>query len=200
MGTFEGRQHDGKEDSLSFEQVQGKYQLRIYNLILRLIGQENQEDAEDLTAQTFFNAWRAWKSFRRDAQVYTWLYQIACNLCKNWYKQRGRQRERQGYSLDESMDTDSGEISRDVADWRGAPERLLLETEFGQKVQEAVDSLPSEYREVLVLHLWENLAYEEIATILGLTVPAVKTRLHRARNKVRQRLEPYYRGLSGRDF
>ena len=164
-----------------------------------MIGNENPEDAEELTSETFINAWRAWGKFRRDAQVYTWLYQIACNLCKNWYKQKGRQREREGYSLDDAREGDSGELSREVADWRNAPEKLLLETEFGQKIREAVDALPSEYREVLVLDLWEDLPYEEIAAILGLSVPAVKTRLHRARNKVRQRLEPYYRGWLRRE-
>ena len=163
-----------------------------------MIGNENVEDAQDLLVETFVNAWRAWGKFRRDAQVSTWLYQIAHNLCKNWYKQKGRRREREGYSLDDTLDSESGELSREVADWRNAPEKLLLETEFGQKIREAVDALPPEYREVLILDLWEDLPYDEIATILGLTVPAVKTRLHRARNKVRLRLEPYYRGWLGR--
>jgi RNA polymerase sigma-70 factor, ECF subfamily len=163
-----------------------------------MIGNENVEDANDLLVDTFTNAWKAWGNFRRDAQVYTWLYQIACNLCKNWYKQKGRQREREGYSLDDNLESDSGELTREIADWRNAPEKLLLETEFGQKIREAVDALPTEYREVLILDLWEDLPYDEIAAILGLTVPAVKTRLHRARNKVRQRLEPYYRGWLGR--
>ena len=198
MGSTEGRPTGEDDRGLSFDQIKEKYQLRIYNLILRMIGPENPDDAEDLTVETFVNAWRAWSKFRRDAQVYTWLYQIACNLCKNWYKQKGRKREREGYSLDDTLDSDSGELSREVADWRSAPEKLLLETEFGQKIREAVDALPPEYREVLVLDLWEDLPYEEIATILGLSVPAVKTRLHRARNKVRQRLEPYYRGWLGR--
>ena len=198
MGSTEGHPTSTDDRGLSFDQIRDKYQLRIYNLILRMIGPENPEDAEDLTVETFTNAWKAWSKFRRDAQVYTWLYQIACNLCKNWYKQRGRQREREGYSLDETRESDSGELSREIADWRSAPEKLLLETEFGQKIKEAVEALPPEYREVLILDLWEDLPYEEIATILGLSVPAVKTRLHRARNKVRQRLEPYYRGWLGR--
>ncbi|WP_395142589.1 sigma-70 family RNA polymerase sigma factor [Armatimonas sp.] len=195
----EGRPVGGEDRDLSFDQIKEKYQLRIYNLILRMIGNENPDDAEDLTVETFVNAWRAWGKFRRDAQVYTWLYQIACNLCKNWYKQKGRQREREGYSLDNTLDSESGELSREVPDWRNAPEKLLLETEFGQKIRDAVEALPSEYREVLILDLWEDLPYEEIAAILGLSVPAVKTRLHRARNKIRQRLEPYYRGWLRRE-
>ena len=199
MGSTEGRSLSGDDRGLSFEQIQKKYELRIYNLILRMIGNENVEDAQELVVETFFNAWKSWSKFRRDAQVYTWLYQIACNLCKNWYKQKGRQREREGYSLDDTLDSDSGELSREVADWRAAPERLLLETEFGQKIREAVEALPPEYREVLVLDLYEDLPYEEIAKILGLSVPAVKTRLHRARNKVRLRLEPYYRGWLRRE-
>ncbi|WP_343075977.1 sigma-70 family RNA polymerase sigma factor [Armatimonas rosea] len=198
MSSTERRPREGDDRHLTFEQIQKKYELRLYNLILRMIGNENVEDANDLLVDTFTNAWKAWGGFRRDAQVYTWLYQIARNLCKNWYKQKGRQREREGYSLDDNLESDSGELTHEVADWRNAPEKLLLETEFGQKIREAVDALPMEYREVLILDLWEDLPYDEIAAILGLSVPAVKTRLHRARNKVRQRLEPYYRGWLGR--
>lgn len=198
VSSTERRTPEEDDRHLTFEQIQKKYELRIYNLILRRIGSENTEDASDLLVDTFTNAWKAWGSFRRDAQVHTWLYRIAINLCKNWYKQKGRQRGRESYSLDDNLDSDSGELSREIADWRNAPEKLLLETEFGQKIREAVDALPMEYREVLILDLWEDLPYDEIATILGLTVPAVKTRLHRARNKVRQRLEPYYRGWLGR--
>lgn len=194
----ERRSAEGDDRQLSFEQIQKKYEARVYNLILRMIGNENVEDAQDLLVETFVNAWKAWGKFRRDAQVFTWLYQIARNLCLNWYKQKGRRRGFEGYSLDDTLDSDSGELSREVADWRSAPEKLLLETEFGQKVREAIEALPLEYREVLILDLYEDLPYDEIATILGLTVPAVKTRLHRARNKVRQRLEPYYRGWLGR--
>jgi RNA polymerase sigma-70 factor, ECF subfamily len=185
-----------EDRTLAFEQIHKKYNDKIFNLILRLVG--DREDAEDLTVETFLNAYRHWGGFRGEARVSTWLHQIAVNNCKNRFKQRDRRREREPISLDDSIETDSGELSREVADWSAAPERLLMDQEFAAKLQEAIDALPVEYRTVFVLAHTDELSYEEIASITELTVPAVKTRLHRARSKVRQRLEPYYRGWAGR--
>jgi RNA polymerase sigma-70 factor (ECF subfamily) len=181
-----------EDRTLPFEQIHRKYQEKIFNLILRLVG--DREDAEDLTVETFFNAYRHWDRFRGEARVSTWLHQIAVNNCKNRFKQRDRRREREPISLDDSIETDSGELSREVADWRHAPEQVLMDQEFTKKVQQAVDALPTEYRTVLILAQQNDLSYEEIAQITGLSVPAVKTRLHRARNKIKQRLEPYLHG------
>lgn len=188
--------HDDEDRRLSFEQIQKKYEGKIYNLILRLVN--NREDAEDLTLDTFVNAWRAWPRFRGEARVSTWLHQIAVNNCKNRFKQRDRRREFEPISLDEGIETDTGELGREVADWRDAPEKMLLEKELSTKLQEAINALPPDYKIVLVLREMEDKTYEEIAAITGLSVPAVKTRLHRAREKVRQRMEPYYRGWERR--
>lgn len=188
---------EDEDRRLSFEQIQKKYEGKIYNLILRLVN--DPDDAQDLTLETFLNAWRAWDRFRGDARVSTWLHQIAVNNCKNRFKQRDRRREFEAISLDDTIDTATGEMSREVADWRDAPERLLLDKEFRERVQQAVEALAPEYRVVLVLAEMEDKSYDEIAQITGLTIPAVKTRLHRARQKMRQRLEPYYRGWGARD-
>ena len=192
-----GRDAAAGDRQLTFDQIVRKYETRVYNLILRLVN--DPEDARDLTQETFVNAWRSWGRFRGDAQVYTWLYQIAYNNCKNWFKSKDRRRDREPISLDDTIETDSGELSREVADWRAAPENLLLSSELSQQIQKAVDALAPEYREILVLAQWEDLSYEEIARITDLSVPAVKTRLHRARQKVQRRLEPYYRGWVGRE-
>jgi len=193
----EGAGKDTEDDhGLTFEQVHLRYQSRVYNLILRLVN--DPDEAQDLTQETFTNAWRAWGRFRGDARVYTWLYQIAYNNCKNWFKARERRRGRESISLDDGIGTESGEISREVADWSAVPEGVLLSAEMSEQIRKAVDALAPEYRDILVLAQWEELPYEEIARITGLTVPAVKTRLHRARLKVRQRLEPYYQGWMGR--
>jgi RNA polymerase sigma-70 factor (ECF subfamily) len=186
-----------EDRGLTFEQIHRKYQAKIFNLILRMVG--DRDDAEDLTVETFVNAYRHWERFRGESRVSTWLHQIAVNNCKNRFKQRDRQRDRVPVSLDDSIETDSGELSREVADWTTAPERLLMDQELAAKIQEAVDALPDEYRIVLILAERDDLSYEEIAKITDLSVPAVKTRLHRARLKMRQRLEPYYRGWSGRN-
>lgn len=195
-GERPGGRGSDDDRGLTFEQIHRKYQTRVYNLILRMVN--DPEEALDLTQETFTNAWRSWDRFRGDARVYTWLYQIAYNNCKNWFKTRHRRRERESISLDDAIETDSGELSRDVADWSAAPESLLLSGEMSAQIRKAVDALAPEYRDILILAQWEELPYEEIARITGLSVPAVKTRLHRARQKVRQRLEPYYRGWMGR--
>jgi RNA polymerase sigma-70 factor (ECF subfamily) len=196
-GSAVGAEQADEDRGLTFEQIHRKYQDKIYSLILRLVG--NRDDAEDLTSETFVNAFKAWDRFRGEARVSTWLHQIAVNNCKNRFKQKDRHREREPVSLDDTIETDSGELSREVADWRNAPERLLLDEELKLQIRKAVDALPLEYRTVLVLAQQEDLSYDEIARITGLSVPAVKTRLHRARNRVRQRLEPYYRGWTGRN-
>ena len=184
---------DDDDRKLSFEQVHKKYEAKIFNLILRLVN--NREDAEDLTVETFVNAYRAWGRFRGDARVSTWLHQIALNNCKNRFKQNDRRKEREPISLDDRVETDGGDsLSREVADSRNDPQRVLLDTELSLQMRRAIDALAPEYREVLVLCEMEDMSYEEIARVLGLSVPAVKTRLHRARQKVKQRLEPYYRG------
>nr|CAA9264642.1 hypothetical protein AVDCRST_MAG63-2682 [uncultured Armatimonadetes bacterium] len=185
---------DDEDRGLSFEQVHKKYQSKIFNLILRMVG--NVDDAEDLTLETFVNAYKAWDRFRGEARVSTWLHQIAVNNCKNRFKQRDRRREHESMSLDETIETDSGELGREVADWRDAPERVLMDRELSQQIQKAVDALAPEYKIVLVLCQEQDMSYEEIARVTGLSVPAVKTRLHRARNMMRRRLEPYYRGWS----
>jgi len=190
------RQIIDEDRSLTFEQIHRKYEKKIYNLILRLVG--DPEDAEDLTVETFMNAYRSWGRFRGDARVSTWLHQIAVNNCKNRFKQKDRRRDREPVSLDDAIDTDSGELSREVADWRDVPERRLLDKELARQIQRAVEALAPEYRMVLVLAQMEDMSYEEIARVTRLSVPAVKTRLHRARNMMRRRLEPYYRGWTGR--
>lgn len=192
VGDSHSSSIEDDDRKLTFEQVHRKYETKIFNLILRMVG--DREDAEELTVETFLNAYRAWGRFRGDARVSTWLHQIAVNNCKNRFKQRDRQREREPISLDDSIETDSGELSREVADWRTAPERVLMDQEMTSQIQKAVEALPPEYRTVLVLSLMEDMSYEQIAQITNLSVPAVKTRLHRARNRMKQRLEHYYRG------
>jgi RNA polymerase sigma-70 factor (ECF subfamily) len=160
----------------------------------------NPEDAADIMQETFVNAWRSWGKFRGDSLVFTWLYQIAYNNVKNWYKVRDRRRGRESFSLDSPIGTDDEDgMARDVADWSALPERLFLDKELDTLVRDAVEALSPEYRDVFVLSVWENMSYEEVAQVSGLTVPAVKTRLHRARLKIKLRLDPYIAGLGKQD-
>lgn len=180
-----------------FDALMARYEHAVYNAVYHLIG--DSEEAGDLTQETFVSAFRAREHFRGEAKVYTWLYRIAVNHCKNRFKQRDRIREYEGVSLDGgfggswSEDGEGQGESRPVADWSLSPERLLEQKELRAQIYRAVEGLASEYRIVLVLREMEGLNYSEIAEVTGLTMEAVKTRLSRARAMVRRRIEPYYR-------
>ena len=175
-----------------FDALYARYGERIYNTIFQWIG--DHDEAADLTQETFLSAHRAREQFRGDAKVSTWLHTIAHNHCKNRFKQRSRQREMEGPSLDAGIPGDDGgetAATREIADWSGSPSRLLEQKELGAQINRAVDSLAPEYRVVLVLREVDGLSYTEIAEVTGLTLEAVKTRLNRARAMVRQKVEPY---------
>ena len=176
-----------------FDALYARYGKQIYNTIYQWIG--DYEEAADLTQETFLSAHKAREQFRGDSKVYTWLYRIAHNHFKNRLKQRGRQREMEGPSLDAGLG-DGAEFeenagTREIADWSFSPAQRLEQKELGAQINRAVNALAPEYRVVLILREVDGLAYSEIADATGLTLEAVKTRLNRARAMVRQKVEPY---------
>jgi RNA polymerase sigma-70 factor (ECF subfamily) len=181
--------------SVNFDALVAEYEKKIFNVIFRIIG--DYEEAADLTQETFISAYRAFDRFRGDAKVYTWLYQIAVNHCRNRLRQRGRQRAIQAESLDQPRDWESEDdaASREIADLRHAPHTLLEEKELRERILAAVQSLPPDYREVVVLREMHAMSYNDIAAATGLSLDNVKTRLSRARAMLRRKLEHYYRDI-----
>ena len=169
--------------------IQDNYQ-RVYSVIYRML--EDSEEAEDLTQDTFVNAYRAWGDFRGESQVYTWLYRIAVNLTRNRLEIVGRRRQSHKYSLDQPIEGDQGEgRSRHIKDWSRAPERLVESNELGELIAGYVAELRDDYKEVVILRDYEELSYEEIAQVLGCSLAAVKSRLFRARSVLREQLQTY---------
>lgn len=178
-----------EDRALTFEEIVAKYDKNVYNLILRCIG--DREEAQDLTQETFINAYRSFKNFRGDCKIYTWLCQIALNQCKNRYRQRDRRRAAEGPSLDAPVSSDEQRQSVEIADWDHSPEDVLQRKELHRFVLNAIDALPPDYRQVIVLCDLQHLPYNEIAQITGLTLEAVKTRIHRGRLMLRRKLSAY---------
>ena len=170
-----------------FETVVAENYERIYNVIYRLI--TDDEEAADLTQDTFVAAHRAYGRFRHEASAYTWLYRIAVNLTKNRFEKRERMDARRAYSLDEPMQFDSDVMDREIRDWTMAPDRIAENDQLREIVLEEVRNLKYDYREVVVLRDLEGLQYKEIADVLGCSVEAIKSRLFRARSVLRERLE-----------
>ncbi|GDX39880.1 hypothetical protein LBMAG21_01720 [Armatimonadota bacterium] len=189
VNTF---QPEDADRNLSFDELVAKYERKIFNVIYRLIG--DYEEATDLTQETFISAFKHYDRFRGEAKVFTWLYQIARNLCINRIRQRDRQRVLRIESLDQPRESlnDDG-VTLEVPDWSQSPQNVLEDRELRDRIMAAIESLPPDYREVVVLREFQNLSYNEIVEVTGLTLENVKTRLSRARGMLRRKLEPYYR-------
>jgi RNA polymerase sigma-70 factor, ECF subfamily len=183
---------DDEDRSLDFEAIVVKYEKKIFNLILRHIG--DREEAEDLTQETFLNAYKSFQAFRGECKIHTWLCQIALNQCKNRFRQRDRRRTVEGPSLD-APSTGSSETvpPMEIPDWDQSPQEVLIRNETYRYVLKAIDSLPDDYREVIILCDLQQMSYQQIAQATRLSLEAVKTRIHRGRLMLRRKLDAYLR-------
>lgn len=179
-------------DRNAFTLLVKRYQDRIYNLIYRYIG--NAEDAIDLTQETFIKAFVKLGEFKGNSKFYTWLYRIAVNACIDF---RRRQRISIVHWDDmrpnefDRLDMDEPANSIDVVGEDSNPEAHMLKSELRQIVREAINTLPEHLRIVLILREYEDLSYEEIASIIGCRVGTVKSRLFQAREMLKRKLSPY---------
>jgi RNA polymerase sigma-70 factor (ECF subfamily) len=174
-----------------------RYQDRVYAFAMRMC--RNVEDAKDILQETFLGMIRALPDFRGESRFTTWLYRIASNACLKKHR-RGvfDPAPEQVISLDGLMPRPDAEGRKpEIPDWSQDAERALLRGELAQQLEAAIDGLPREYRIVLLLRDVEGFSAEETAQMLQLSVPAVKSRLHRARVAVRQQLGQYLTGPSG---
>jgi RNA polymerase sigma-70 factor (ECF subfamily) len=169
-------------DGTAFDELLIKYQRPVLNLIIRFMG--STEQAEDLAQEVFLRVFRAAVRFEARAKFFTYLYRITLNLC---LKEREKAAKQKTESLD---DGDERNSRREIADPRGSVEDTYASMELSQMVQEAVKSLPDEQRSVVILARYHDMSYEEIAETLDISVPAVKSRLHRAKLALKDRLAP----------
>lgn len=184
--------YQGGEDA-AFEELILPFETAIFNFGLRMCG--NREDAQDILQETFINAMRYLKGFRGEAKLRNWLFRIASSVCQKKHRRSKFAPERE-LSLTQFYDDGEGPEELDVADERLLPDDELLDSELGERLSAAIKGLPKKYRVVLLLRDIEGLSAKEVAEILDMSVPAVKSRLHRARLFVRQQLQPYLSGRS----
>ena len=167
-------------DPYAFDVLVGRWERKIQGAVYRIMGPE--EDARDLCQETFLKAYRALATFKKEARFSSWLYQIALNVCRDRLRRR---KSRPQVSLDELME--GGEIA--PAGRGPSPLDLIEARDLSRVVAAAVDSLPQEQREVIVLKEYEGLTFLEIAQALDVPISTVKTRLYRGLGLLRQRLE-----------
>lgn len=173
----------------TLEKIFDEYAPRVFHLARRLLG--NAADAEDVTQEVFLQVVRKLPSFRGEAAFSTWLHRIAVNAALTYRRKRAL---RQTVSLSEPLEDfdKDGNHRAPVRSWMNRPNHRALDREAHQLIEEAIARLPDMYRDVYVLADVEQLPNAEIAEMLGLNVPAVKSRLHRARLFMRKALASYF--------
>jgi RNA polymerase sigma-70 factor, ECF subfamily len=174
----------------AFEELVSRYQNKIFHLTNRI--SRNPEDAEDGTQEAFLKAYAHLRRFRGDSRFYTWLVRIAINEAL----QRLRQRRRcpSQLSLDEPIEGDSYLVPRELGDGKLNPEEEFAQAEIGNILDNLLGQLEPKYGIVLVLRDLEEFSTQETARALNLSVSTVKTRLLRARLRLRKKLIPHLRG------
>jgi len=176
-------------DLRAFEELVEKYKQAVVNLIARMLG--DPVEAEDLGQNVFIQVHRSAGRYRVSAKFSTWLFTIARNLCLNELRRRSRH---PAASLDAPHPEREHEPQHAVADReRSGPSETLLEGELVAKIREALLDLPENQRLAILLWRDEELAYEDIAAVLGCSLTAVKSLIHRGRETLKRRLKPYLR-------
>jgi RNA polymerase sigma-70 factor (ECF subfamily) len=174
-------------DVSAFEELVQRYERKILRLTTNIT--RNREDAEDAMQDAFLKAYAHLSTFKEDSRFYTWLVRIAANEAL----MKLRKRRPNQISLDEPIAGDDDLIPRDVEDWGPSPEQRYAQSELHGILDEVIDELDPDYRSVFVLRDVEELSTEETAAVVGISVAAVKSRLLRARLKLRAKLSRYFR-------
>jgi len=176
-------------EKLTPELVFREYAPRIYNLARRMLG--NDADAEDVTQDVLLQVVRKLDTFRGDAQISTWLHRVTVNAAlAHRQKRANRQKHETGEAADEFLETAAPETA--VRRWTVSPEEPVLAAEQHAVIERAIKELPEPFRDVYLLADVEGLPNAEIGEMLGLSVAAVKSRLHRARMRMRDLLAPHF--------
>jgi RNA polymerase sigma-70 factor (ECF subfamily) len=178
-------------DYAAFERLVLRFRDRVYRLARGMTA--NEAEAEEVVQDTFLSVFRKIATFRGDSSVSSWVYRVAANAA---LMRMRRERRKPLLSIEDTSPdfTEDGTRFIDApGEWARQPEEQLLDRELGARIESAIGELPEKYRLVLLLRDVEGLSNEEVADTLGVTVPTVKSRLHRSRLFVRDELETYFR-------
>ena len=173
-------------DSRAFDELVRRYRDKVYRLAYRIL--RHEQDAADALQDAFLSAFRGLGSFKAESTFSTWLYRIATNASLMRY----RKRRDNHVSLDQPQSRDGDAEPMQIRDWAAQPPEELLTAETREVMEEGIRRLREELRTVFVLRDIEGLTNAEVSAILGLRLPAVKSRLHRGRLFLRDWLTRYF--------
>ncbi|MCE5200010.1 MAG: sigma-70 family RNA polymerase sigma factor [Armatimonadota bacterium] len=174
------------EDRKEFDALVQRYHKQAYNIAYRMAG--NHADAEDLTQEAFIRAFRFFGQYRRELPFDSWLYKIMSNVFIDRLRRKPKAMIR---SLDQPVVTSEGEAQFDVPDNSAGPEETVLSREMDSRIQAALDTLPEAFRLTVIYADIEGMSYEEIAESTSTNIGTVRSRLHRGRRLLRNKLKSY---------
>ena len=183
-----------KGDLEAFSELVKRYDRNVFRIAQHIT--HNEEDAQDVVQDAFLKAYQNLEQFQGTSKFYTWLVRIAVNEALMKLRRR---RTDKTVSIDEDVETEEGSMPREVADWSPNPEQLYGQSELSDILKKTIQGLPPGFRTVFVLRDVEGLSTEETAEMLNLSIPAVKSRLLRARLQLRDRLAKYFKSKRGGD-
>jgi len=174
-------------DAAAFEELVNRYEKKIFRLTMNIT--RNREDAEDAMQDAFMKAYSHLDRFHEDSRFYTWLVRIAANEAL----MRLRKRRPNQFSLDEPIESEDDFVPQQIEDWKPSPEQRFAQTEMRDILRSVIEELQPDFRIVFLLRDVEGLSTEETAAAVGISEAAVKSRLLRARLKLRQKLDTRFR-------
>jgi RNA polymerase sigma-70 factor (ECF subfamily) len=178
------------KDFAAFEELLGRYEDKVYRLAYRIL--RNETDAKEILQETFVQIWRKLDTFKGESQFGSWVYRIATNAALMRLRSQRRHPEVSTEELPIGYLDNYGTPMPAGENWAHRPDDDLQSAELREHIQAAVDKLPDIYRTVFVIRDVEGLSTEETAEVLGISVPTVKTRLHRARIALRDAIGGYF--------
>src|SRR5271157_2553785 len=179
-------------DVSAYDLLVRKYERQLFRIAQHIT--QNREDAEDVMQDAFVKGFEKLEQFQGNSKFYTWLVRIAVN--ESLMRLRKRRMGRM-VSIDEDVETEEGTVPRDLADWAPDPEQNYTQSELHKILEKTIKGLPPGFRVVFELRDIQGLSTEETAEALGLSIPAVKSRLLRARLQLRERLSRYFHRKKG---
>jgi RNA polymerase sigma factor (sigma-70 family) len=171
-------------DQKAYEALLARHNKAIFHVVMKIV--RNREESQDLVQETFMKAFNALASYRSEYRFSTWLYKIAANCAIDFV----RKKRIEALSLDKPIETKDGRVEFEVPDSSWDPEQDLVRKQKLKSIEEAIDSLPDKYREVIIYRHRDDKPYEEIADILKVPVGTVKARIFRARELLKKKLKP----------
>ncbi len=169
----------------AYEVLTERHRQAVYHVIYKIV--RDKETAHDLVQDTFMKAFSSLASYRSEFRFSTWLYKIAANCSIDYL----RKKKINAMSLDQQLQTKDGTVGIEVADYSYHPGQELERKEQRFSIEEAIDSLPDKYKEVIIYRHKDDKSYEEIADLLNIPVGTVKARIFRARELLKKKLKEF---------